>query len=65
MTQHINAWPSLRVDDWTPTSETLPCATSGIDTVIFWPDETNEIQLRRFTDEVVPGVRATLGIENN
>jgi len=35
------------------------------DTVIFWPDETNEIQLRRFTDEVVPGVRATLGIENN
>lgn len=26
------------------------------DTVIFWPDQTNEIQLRRFTDEVVPGV---------
>lgn len=30
------------------------------DTVIFWPDQTTEIQLRRFTDEVVPGVRAML-----
>jgi len=35
------------------------------ETVNFWPDETNEIQLRRFTDEVVAGVGATLGIDNN
>ncbi|WP_375487338.1 LLM class flavin-dependent oxidoreductase [uncultured Mycobacterium sp.] len=35
------------------------------DTVIFRPDETSETQLRRFTDEVVPGVRATLGAEQN
>lgn len=30
------------------------------DTVIFWPNETNETQLQRFIEEVVPGVRATL-----
>jgi alkanesulfonate monooxygenase SsuD/methylene tetrahydromethanopterin reductase-like flavin-dependent oxidoreductase (luciferase family) len=35
------------------------------DTVIFWPDETSETQLRRFTDEVVPGVRSTLAVEHN
>lgn len=33
------------------------------DSVIFWPDETNETQLRRFADEVIPGVRATLAAE--
>jgi alkanesulfonate monooxygenase SsuD/methylene tetrahydromethanopterin reductase-like flavin-dependent oxidoreductase (luciferase family) len=31
------------------------------DTVIFWPDETSETQVHRFTDEVIPGVRARLG----
>jgi alkanesulfonate monooxygenase SsuD/methylene tetrahydromethanopterin reductase-like flavin-dependent oxidoreductase (luciferase family) len=35
------------------------------DTVIFWPDETSETQLRRFADEVVPDVRATLDAEQN
>ena len=35
------------------------------DTVIFWPDETNESQLHRFIEEVVPRVRATLTAEQN
>lgn len=33
------------------------------DTVIFWPDDTSETQLQRFTDEVVPAVRAALGVD--
>lgn len=35
------------------------------DSVIFWPDRTDEVQLRRFTDEVVPAVRATLCADQN
>ena len=32
----------------------------GLDTFIVWPRETPEEQLRRFAEDVAPGVRATV-----
>ena len=47
------------VDHWVEALASL-ALNDGIDTFVFWPREAPEEQLRRFAEEVVPLVRATV-----